>query len=280
MKISYKKFIENTLIYMAYIIVIFFFLFPIFWVVSLSLKPTSEVFSYPPTLFPKQPTLKNYSEVLNMTMMPTYLWNSVKLVIYTVIGTLLVGIPASYSLSRFYFKNKNLILLIILMFQMISPVVICIPLYKYYGKLGLLNNYFGLSMVYIATQIPFTIFLLKGGFDSIPRELDDAAAIDGASKCQILIRVILPLSLPMIASAIIFISINAWSQFIIPFILIDKESAYPVSVGILMAQGTFQQISIHYVAAASVLALLPAILLVLFLQKFILDALIAGALKG
>jgi len=239
-----------------------------------------EVLAYPPTLFPKHPTLKNYKEVLNMTLMPTYLWNSAKLVIYTVIGTLLVGIPASYSFSRFSFKNKNLILFLILMFQMISPVVIGIPLYKYYGKLGLLNNYFGLSMVYIATQLPLTIFLLKGSFDSIPRELDDAASIDGANKWQILWRVVLPLSLPMIASAVIFISINAWSQFILPFLLVDKGSAYPVSVGILMAQGTFQQISIHYVAAASVLALLPAILLVLFLQKFILNALMAGALKG
>lgn len=280
MKSSRKRNVGNILTWIGYIIVIIFFLFPIFWVISLSFKPPQEVFSYPPTLLPNNPTFGNYIQVMEMTLMPTYLWNSTRLVIYTVIGTLLASIPASYAFSRFNFKNKDIILFLILMFQMISPVIIGIPLYKYFGRLGLLNNYFGLAMVYISTQIPFTTFLLKGGFDSIPKELDEAAEIDGASRLQILVRVVLPLSLPILASSIIFISINAWSQFIIPFLLVDQQNAYPVSVGILMAQGTFQEVSIQYVAAASVLALLPAVLLVLILQKFILNAMIAGALKG
>ena len=271
---------KKIIIWSLYLIVSLFFIFPVFWAISLSLKTPAEIFQYPPSLWPTQATLSNYMEVLRDTSMINYLSNSFKLVVYTVVGTLIVAIPGGYSFSRFNFKNKSLFLFIILIFQMISPIVIGIPIYRYYSNLGLLNSYFGLSMVYIAIQVPFATFLLKGGFDSIPIELDEAAKIDGATRFQLLRKVIIPVTLPSIASAIIFISINAWSQFLLPYILLDQDHLYPVSVGILMAQGTFQQISTHLIAAASVLALIPAIIMVLFLQKFILRALTAGAVKG
>lgn len=271
---------EKIIIWSLYLIVSLFFIFPVFWAISLSLKMPAEIFQYPPSLWPTQPTLSNYMEVLRDTSMINYLSNSFKLVVFTIVGTLIVAIPGGYSFSRFTFKKKSLFLFIILIFQMISPIVIGIPIYRYYSNLGLLNSYFGLSMVYIAIQVPFATFLLKGGFDSIPIELDEAAKIDGATRFQLLRKVIIPVSLPSIASAIIFISINAWSQFLLPYILLDQDHLYPVSVGILMAQGTFQQISTHLIAAASVLALIPAIIMVLFLQKFILRALTAGAVKG
>ncbi|MFW5987969.1 MAG: carbohydrate ABC transporter permease [bacterium] len=272
--------IKKISIYILYALVSMFFLLPILWTISLSLKTTSEIFAFPPTFIPDEITFDNFLYVLNNTAMITYLWNSFKLVIYTVTGTLLVSIPAAYSFSRFDFKNKSILLFIILSFQMISPIVIGIPIYRYYSNLGLLNNYFGLAMVYIAIQIPFATFLIKGGFDAIPRELDEAAKIDGASRFQLLHKVILPVALPPLASATIFISINAWSQFLLPYLLLNTTSQYPVSVGILMTQGNFQQISTHYLAAASVIALLPAIIMVFLLQKFILKALTAGAVKG
>jgi len=250
------------------------------WTLSLSFKTASEVFHYPPTLIPSSPTLENYGVILKNTSMPKYIWNSFKLVFLTVTGTLLITIPGAYAISRYRIKFKGLLLYLILLFQMVSAMVIIVPIYQYYVKLDWINNYLALAMVYIAIQIPFTTWLLKGYFDCIPMELEEAALIDGASKLKTLFSVTLPIAKSGISSAIIFIAINSWSQFILPFILIDKSENFPVSVGILLAQGTYQQISIHYVAAASVIALLPAILLVLFMQKFIVESMISGAIKG
>jgi len=275
-----KKNKFNLLIWLSYLIVILFFIFPIFWIFSLAIKIPSELFSYPPKLIPKHPTFMNFIKAWNTSSIPIYLYNSAKLVFFTVFGTLLVTIPAGYSFSRFTFKNKPLLLFVILIFQMISPIIIVIPIYIYYDKLGLLNSHFGLIMVYIAIQVPFTTWLLKGFFDSIPKELDDAAKVDGCSRFQALRKIILPLAMPGIASATIFISISAWGQFIMPFLLLSEDTLYPISVGILMCQGTYQQISIHLLSAASVLSLAPAIAIVLILQKFILKALMAGAVKG
>jgi len=274
------KTFKKILIWISYALVSLFFIFPVLWTISLSFKTKAELFDYPPTLIPRNPTLDNFIHVFQYTSMWKYLLNSFQLVIFTVIGTLLVAIPAGYSFSRFNFKNKKKYMFLVLIFQMISPVIIGIPIYKYYASLGLLNNYFGLIMVYIAVQIPFTTFLLKGGFDAIPKELDEAARIDGASRFQLLRKVIIPVSLPSIASATIFTSINAWSQFLLPFILLDNERMFPVSVGILLTQGNYQEISTHFVAAASVISLVPAVLMVIFLQKFIIKSLTAGALKG
>lgn len=274
-----RKLFTNSIIVAVYALLVLFFLGPVLWIVSLALRTPQELFGAP-RLLPRNPTLENFTYILTRTQMPTYIWNSVRLVVYSVVGTLAVSIPSAYSFSRFSFRNKTGLLLIVLLFQMISPVVIGIPLFRYFASIGLLNNYFGLSMVYIAIQTPFATFLLKGVLDGVPRELDESAHIDGASRFQVLRAIIIPSAMSGIASAVIFISINSWSQFIIPFFLLNRNSLYPVAVGVLMAQGHFTDISIQYVAAASVVGLLPAVILVLFLQRFILSALLAGALKG
>lgn len=269
----------DIIIYFLYICAIVFFLFPIVCVLSLSLKSATEIFT-DTSIIPKKPTLDNYKFVFENTRMLAYIKNSFILVIYTVVGTLAVAALSAYGLSRFNFKNKNFLIILILMFQMISAVVICIPLFRFLAQLGLLNNLWVLGFVYVATQVPFATYLLKGVFDSIPKEMDESAAIDGASRLKILIQIILPCARSGISSAVIFLSINAWSSFLIPFILLNRDKLYPVSVGILSVQGTYQDITIQYLAAASVVGLLPAILLVVFLQRFIISAMMSGAVKG
>lgn len=274
-----KRRVSEAGIMGLYLVMIAFFLGPVLWIISLAFRTPQDLFGAP-SLFPREATLENFRYVLTRTGMPTYIWNSIRLVVYTVGGTLAVAIPTAYSFSRFRFNHKTTILLVILLFQMISPVVIGIPLFHYFASLGLLNNYFGLAMVYIAVQTPFATYLLKGVLDGVPRDLDESAHMDGATRMQVLLRIIIPTAKSGIASAIIFISINAWSLFIIPFFLLNRDTFYPVSVGVLMAQGSFQDISIQYVAAASVIGLLPAVILVLFMQRFILSALLSGAVKG
>ena len=272
----------KIILYIFYFILLLFFLVPIVYVVALSLKSADEVL-LPVNLFnfwPKSFHFENFTTVLRMMPMTTYLGNSTKLVCSTVLGVLAIGFLSAYTLSRGNFKHKDALLVGILFFQMISPIIISIPLYSYYAKLGMLNTFSGIAFIYIALQLPFTTYQLKGTFDSIPFALDEAASIDGCSRFGTLMRIIIPVALPGVASATIFASINAWAQFIIPFFLISDSKLYPVSVGILQAQGSYQEISTHIISAASVIGLFPAVLLVLFMQKFILKALVVGSVKG
>lgn len=274
-----KHYFGNFLIFCLYIIMIFFFLSPIICILSISLKSPAEIFGNK-NIIPDHPTLANYSYILKNTKMLVYVKNSFILVVYTVIGSLIISFLSSYGLSRFKFKNKQLVTIIILMFQMISSVVVCIPLFQFFSKLKLLNSLWALGAVYVATQIPFSTFLLKGVFDGIPREMDDSAAIDGASRFQTLYKIIIPCARSGIASAVIFLSVNAWSEFLLPFILINRDYMRPVSVGILSVQSAYHEITVQYLAAASVVGLLPSVILVIILQKFIVSAMMNGAIKG
>jgi multiple sugar transport system permease protein len=272
--------LQNAGLYLIYAAVALVFLFPLLWVASLSLKDLSTLFAYPPRLIPQDPAFGNYVEVFKQSQLGVFLVNSAKIVVFTVLGTLLVAIPAAFAFSRTHFRSKNLFLFGILIFQMMSPLVIAIPLYRYFNVIGILNQHWSTILVYIAVELPFQTWLLRGFFTSIPRSLDEAAIIDGCTPLQAMIHVILPVSTPGIASVIVYAGIRSWSQFIIPFVLLSDNENFPVSVGILNYQSTVEVISTHFLAAASVLSVLPAVLLFVVFQRFIISAITAGAVKG
>ncbi|MGH3090049.1 MAG: carbohydrate ABC transporter permease [Rubrobacteraceae bacterium] len=267
-------------LYAAYAVIIAFFLFPIFWIASMSLKTVPQLFATPPVWFPLEPQFQNYSFVLTSTPIGRYLLNSVLIVSLTVFFTILVATLAAYGFSRYKFRFKRSSLLAVLVFQMISPVVIAIPLYRVFGELGLLNTYFTVILVYVAIELPFATWFLKGYFDTIPYEMDEAAIVDGASRWQILTRILLPVCAPGIATAAILAAVLSWSQFVVPFILLDDMTLYPVSVGLVNLQSTTDTITTHYLAAASVVAILPVIVVFVLLQRYIVNALTSGAIKG
>jgi len=272
--------VKKLFLFLANICVILIFFFPLAWIISLSLKDQSQIFEYPPRLIPRKVSLENYLWVIQNGKIFIYISNSVKIIILTVIGTLLLSIPAAFSLSRHRIGKSNIVLIGLLVFQMISPLVIAIPLYRYFLSLNLIDTHFGVIIVYIALQGAFSCWIIRGFLNTVPIELDEAAKIDGCTDLQILIKILLPLSLPGIASSVILVAINSWAQFIIPFILLDRDILYPVAVGILSFQTTTTVLTYHLLAAASVLAILPALLIFLTLQKFIIHALMAGAVKG
>jgi multiple sugar transport system permease protein len=272
--------LSNLGIYLCYIVILIFFLFPIFWVFSLSLKSVPELFATPPLWFSENPQMGNYLHILENTDILVYLKNSFIIMIFTIALTLLISFPAAYALSRFKFRWKNASLLSILIFQMISPVVVAIPLYRFFVEIGLLNNYGSLILVYVAIEVPVAVWFLKGYFDTIPYDLDEAAIIDGCSKFKLLYKVLLPVCAPGIASVAILTAVHSWSQFVIPFILLDDNDLYPVSVGLVNLQTTSEAITTHYLAAASIIGILPVILLFIILQRFIVGALTNGAVKG
>jgi multiple sugar transport system permease protein len=266
--------------YIFMLVAFAFFAGPLLWLLSLSLRDKREIYLGVARFVPKNPTIDNFINVFTNALFPTYLWNGLKLAVFSGIGVLIVALPAAYAFSRFNFKGKGLWMMALLAFQMISPLVILVPLYRYMSRLGLVNTDFGAIMVYIAIGVPLASWLLKGTIDGIPRSLDEAAMIDGCSRWGIFWRIVLPLSTPGVASVFIITVIAGWSQFLVPFLLLTNTNLMPIGVGIFNFEGTMTATSTQVLAAACLISVVPAIVVFLALQRMILSAMTAGAVKG
>ena len=280
MTLSRRAFLGDIATYVAYVVIFLFFAGPLLWLVSLAVRNAAEVYVSEIRILPREPTLSNFADVLGNPLFPVYLWNGLKLAVAGAFGALLFATPAAYALSRFRFRRRNLMMIGLLAFQMISPLVIMVPLYRYMDRVELTDSHVGAAIVYIAIAAPLFTWMLKGFLDGIPQSLEDAAMIDGCTRFGAFMRVVLPLSLPGLTSAFVLNAILGWSQFIIPFILLSKPELLPISVGIFNFQGTYSQTSTQLLAAASVISIVPAIIVFLVLQRLIVGALTAGAVKG
>ena len=270
---------EGIPIYLALALILLFFALPLLWLLSLSVRTPPEILVAEVRIVPHSPTLQNFVEVLRNRQFLGYLWNGAKLSIIGAAVACAAAAPASYAFSRFQFRGKTQLLFAVLGFQMISPLVIMVPLYRYMQALGLTESHLGAALVYAAVAAPIATWTLKGSFDAIPRELEEAAMMDGCSRAQAFLRIVLPIGLPGLASTFILAAMLGWSQFIVPFILLSQPGMLPISVGIFNFLGAYTGSATQLVAAASILSLLPAVVIFLVLQKFVVGALTAGALK-
>ncbi len=275
-----KRRLADTATYAGAIVTALFFATPLVWLVSLALRTRQEIYLGASRFVPKHPTLANFSAILGDGDFLNYLWNGLKLSALGGLGCLLVAAPAAYALSRDVFPGKGTVLMGILAFQMVSPLVIMVPLYHYMSSLGLTETHFGVTMVLVAVGAPLSVWLIKGAMDGVPRELDQAAAMDGCGRFGVFWHIILPLSSPGIASAFILAVILNWSQFLVPFLLLTKTSQLPIAVAIYNFAGTSNSSSTQLLAAACLVAVGPAIIAFLILQRLVVGALTAGAVKG
>lgn len=273
---------QNAGLYLAMAATVVVFAFPLLWVLSLSLRTPREVLATPPPLVPSELQWSNYAHVIATTQIGSYLLNSLIVVTGSVLGCLAVCVPAAYGLSRLRFRGRPTFSKAVLACQLISPLVLVVPLYQVFTTIGLINNYFGLILVYVAVTAPFLTWFLRNYFNSVSPQLDEAALVDGCSRFRAMISVVLPAAAPGIASAGIVVSVLSWSQFVVPFVLLDDSSMYPVSVGVVNLQNTAGggEVTTQYLAAGSLLAVVPVIVLFLVLQRYIVGALTAGSLKG
>ena len=275
--ISPKK--GDIAIYVALVVIFLFFSIPLLWLLSLSLRTSAEIFVAEVSIVPRSPTLQNFVQILSNPQFLGYLWNSVKLSVVGAAGGCIVAAPASYAFSRFRFRGSSQLLFALLAFQMLSPLVIMLPLYRYMQALGLAETHLGAALVYIAASAPVATWMLKGFFDAIPRELEEAAMIDGCGRLRAYLSILLPIALPGLASTFVLTAMLGWSQFVVPFILLSQPEMLPISVGIFNFLGSYTGSATQLVAAASILSLLPAIAIFLVFQYFIIDNLMVGALK-
>lgn len=270
----------DVLTYLVAILLGALFLFPVLWLLSLALRTSAEVYLGAARFIPEAPTLDNFRQVMTDRAFGTYLWNSLKLAGTGAAIAVICATPAAYVFSRRRFRAAGPLMLSILVVQMISPLVLLMPLYRYMDRLGLLDSHLGAIGVYAALGLPLSVWLLKTSFDAVPVEIEEAARIDGCGSLRVLWEVSLPLAAPGLASAFILSMIAGWSQFLVPFILLSRDSQLPISVAIFNFAGCTSASTTQLLAAACLLAVVPALAVFVALQRVIVRTIMAGAVKG
>ncbi|HEX5978064.1 MAG TPA: carbohydrate ABC transporter permease [Nitrososphaeraceae archaeon] len=271
-------FAERTLIYALIAVFLFITLSPLIWVLSTSLKPNTETISFPPKLLPEVPTIENYLFVLTDPALARSLVNSFIISIGSTALSVAVSSLAGYAFARFEFKGKNVIMSVILGLFMIPIVINIIPLYTMLANFGLLNSLVALMLTFQILIIPLNILLMKNYFETVPKELEEAALIDGCSRLGVLRRVTIPLSMPGFAIAAVLSFRFSWNEFILPVVLANRSDSMVFQVAL------YQFISLYridwgYLSAGITLSLIPVLVLMLTFQKQMIKGLTLGAIR-
>jgi ABC-type glycerol-3-phosphate transport system permease component len=256
-----------------------FCLFPLAWMLSTSLKVFEETYVTPPTWWPVRPTVDAYGNIWRIQSFGTYFVNSTIVAGITTLVSLVLASLAGYGFSRFRFAGAGSLMAFILATQMFPGVLLVIPYFLMSSKAGLFNSYEVLIIAYTSFALPFCVWMLKGFFDRVPRELDEAALIDGTGRFGAFVRVALPLAMPGIVATAIFSFLVAWNEFLFAVALTSSPQMYLLTVGIASNIGQFR-IQWNDLMAGAVVATVPIILLYGVLERYLVEGLTAGAVKG
>lgn len=246
-----------------------FILFPVLYMVLTALKPSDEVISIPPRLFPSRVTLDNFATFLRGGNYAIYVWNSFYVAAWTAVLTAAIASMAAYSLSRIEYPGKTLVGYLILLTYMFPPILLAIPLFLVFARLRLANTYTGLILAHTSFALPFGLWLLRDFFQTIPRQLEHAARIDGASALRAVWSVTLPLSLPGIGAAMMFAFVLSWSDFLFAFVFISRDELRTLPLLISKLVGTYTT-DWGMVMAAATFAAIPPLIAVLCLHRYLL----------
>ena len=280
----FKKIIFNTTIHTILIVTCLLSIFPFLWLTSTSLKGINEdIFAYPPQIIPQDFTWMNYIEVWQRVDFMGYFWNSLIVAGLTVFLNLVLSSLAAYPLARMQFKGKKVVFFSILSTIMIPFQAFMLPVYLITLKLHFIDSvnntlgYIGLVMPFAVSA--FGIFLMRQAFLKIPREVEEAAIVDGCNVFQMFVKVVLPMVKPTLAVLAVFTFIGSWGEFLWPSIMLTKESMYTLPVGINNLQGMFSA-NWRFIAAGSILSTIPIIIFFLLMQKYFISGENDGAVKG
>jgi len=274
-----KRNIKTIAYYIIVIILMIIVLFPFYWMVASSFKTQGELFALDPTWFPQEPTIENYLRVINTEGFTRYFYNSAIVSFSTTILSILIGSLAAFAFALFKFRGSRILSFSILLSQMFPISALIVPLFILISRLQLYNTYSGLIIAYTVFTLPLAVWLMTGFFDSIPKEIADAAYLDGCSYWQFYFRILLPLSAPGIAATGIFVFLTSWSEFLLALILTESPSVQTISVGL----STFiEQRGVDWggITTAATLASLPLLILFWAVQRHFVAGMTAGAVKG
>jgi N,N'-diacetylchitobiose transport system permease protein len=252
--------------------------FPVYWVLNTAFKPSNEILQFDPTLFPHDPTFDNFVSAFNAPYFQESLINGVLITLGAVFGAIVVGFLGALAIGRFRFYGRKSIILVVLGVQMVPLVAVLIPLFLMMQGVGLTKNLLGVTIVYVVLILPYTIWTLRGFIYGIPRELDEAALIDGCTQRQVFWRIILPLTGPGLVATSVYGFIQAWNEFII-INTFNDQSQQNLMAWLLQNQtqrGTYW----GPMMAGSIMTAIPVVIFFLIIQRHIATGLTAGAVKG
>lgn len=255
-------------------------LYPVLWVVKMALSP-SQGFAMSPNPIPTEITFDNFTHLITMNdgLFWRQLFNSVAISLATTVIGVGLACTAAYAFSRFRFPGREAGLASLLITQMFPGVVMAIPLYILLDKIGMLNSLTGLVLVYSTSSIPFSVWMLKGYFDTIPKDLEEAAVMDGASQWVIFTKIILPLAQPAIVVTALFSFMTAWNEFILAATFLSDDTQFTLPVVLQRFVGDYST-QWGYFAAGAIIVSLPVVALFFKLQKYLVGGLTAGGVKG
>ena len=272
--------LSRSLLYWAILsplVVVILFPFAVMFVTAI--RPRDEIFTYPPTWGFSEFRWENFSEMWVKTNFGGALMNSIYVSVLATLIALLLAIPAAYAMSRYRFAGKGIYRTFLLMTQMMSPIVLVLGLFRLMMALGLVNNLNSLVITYAAFNMAFTIWMLQSYFNSIPRDLEEAAWIDGASHLTSLVKIFLPLAVPAIVVAAIFTFINSWNEFVLALTMMRSSEDFTLPVQIYAQVAGRYQVEWHHVMAATVLATVPVAIVFSWLQRYLIRGMALGAVK-
>ncbi len=266
--------------YVALAFYIVFLGFPLLWMLSVSFKGPRELVELYPSFIPSEPTLENYRIALADNELVHSAVNSLKIAVITAIVTIAIGLPAAYVLARTRGFLTNVGLAWILVSQMFPLILIIIPLFLLLRDLGLADSHPGLVLVYAVWALPFVLWMLQSYVRGIPRELEEAARADGATRFQVLTGIVAPLLLPGVVVTTLFAFITAWNEFFLALVVLQSADLYTLSLTLKRFVGIEGIVRLGPLAAASLLATLPSLILFAIIQRWLTRGLMSGAVKG
>ena len=254
-------------------------IFPFYWMVNTSLKPTPEVFASPPTFISSHWSLDAYRTIFETRSIGRYFVNSLIVAVGSTALSVVLASLAAYGLTRFFPRGATPFVMFLLFTKMLPETLLIIPYFRLMSDVGLLNTHAALILAYSSFALPFSVWMLIGFFRSIPREIDEAARMDGASVLQTFARVILPLARPGLVAVALFTFLIAWNSYVWALVLTTDASMFVLSVGIANMVGEYR-VQWNELMAASVIAALPVMVLYSLLERHLVSAITAGAVKG
>ena len=270
---------QSPWIWLAVVLIVLFCLFPFYWLINVSLKSGADLSQA--DLVPPSPTLDNYQSIFENNDFTSALKNSVIITTVTTILALIVGSFAAYALARLRFRRKFLILAIILSISTFPPIAIAAPIFQIWNDIGLYDTRIGLIIPYLTFALPLAIYILTSFFKEIPKELEEAALVDGATYFQAFRKVVLPLAAPGLVTAGLLTAFFVWNEFLLAVTLTSSPDAFTVPVSVANFTGSQRfEVPLGTISAASVVITIPLVLAVIFFQKRIVAGLTAGAVKG
>jgi multiple sugar transport system permease protein len=255
-----------------------FFLSPYLVMLFTSLKPTSELFASPIRLLPIRWLFSNYTQVWRVAPIGKYLGNTLIIAGTSTIIVMLVAVPAAYATARMNFRGRGMYMGLVLLTQMFAPVALLVGLYRELVLVGLVDTLTALIITNAAFNLAFAVWILNGYFSSIPYEIEEAAIVDGCGRFAVLWRIVLPLALPGLVTALIFTFIAAWNEYVLALTVISSPGKEPISIGVTSFIGKYN-VDYQYLFAASLIAIVPVVILFALIEKRLVEGLTAGGIK-